>query len=387
VVSLFLGFVIAFVATATLTPLVRRWAVQHGIVDAPGGRRVHARVTPRLGGIAIYAGFFLPLFLIVLAYPIVAQLLNERMGRVSGLVLGSSLVLIVGAIDDWRGIGPWRKLLAQTVAATIAFWFGFRIDGISLPWVGVVDLGLLAYPVTVGWFLGVTNSINLIDGLDGLAAGVALCACVSNIVVALLYELYAVAALSACLAGSLLGFLRHNFSPATVFMGDSGSMFVGFVLAATSLIGISVKGSTAIGLLAPMVALGIPIFDTMLAVIRRALRRQSIFSADRAHIHHRLLDMGLTHRRAVLLLYFGSVALSGAGIAITFGRDWQVGCALGFVFVTLFLMIRTSGLLVRRSGDESVLAVASAPDASSIEQTRVMDTRESARQETHIVGT
>ncbi len=363
-VSLTIGFLLAFAVTAGMTPWVRRWAVRHGVVDAPGGRRVHLRVTPRLGGIAIFIGFFTPLALILLARTEVAKLFSERDDRVWGLAIGSLVVLLVGAKDDWKGVGPWRKLLAQAVAASIAFALGYRIDGVTLPWIGDLYIGALAYPATVLWFLGITNAINLIDGLDGLAAGVALCACVSNLVISILHDAHGVTIMSACMAGALLGFLRHNFNPATVFMGDSGSMFVGFVLAATSLAGVSVKGSTALGILAPMVALGIPIFDTMLAVIRRAIRRQSIFVADRSHIHHRLLDMGLTHRRAVVVLYFGSIALSVAAIGIALGKDWQVGCALGMSFVTLVLMIKTTGMFVRRSGDDAVLGVRLDPPAA-----------------------
>jgi UDP-GlcNAc:undecaprenyl-phosphate GlcNAc-1-phosphate transferase len=159
----------------------------------------------------------------------------------------------------------------------------------------------------------------------------------------MLNETHVVALLSACLAGALVGFLRHNFSPATIFMGDSGSMFIGFALAATSLVGATVKGSTAIGILAPMIALGIPIYDTMLAVLRRTLARQPVFMADRAHIHHKLVDMGLTHRRAVLVLYFGSIALAACAVSVAIGRDWQIGVALAMVVLTMTFLVRIAG--------------------------------------------
>lgn len=342
-VSVTIAIVLGCAITAGVTSYVRIWATRLGVVDVPGGRHVHARITPRLGGVAIIAGFFVPLAILVWAGTAVSELFTVHSTRVTGLVVGGLLVGIVGAVDDVRGLGPWNKLLAQTVAATIAFYAGYRIEMITLPLIGEIGVGWLAFPITLAWFLGITNAINLIDGLDGLAAGVALFACVSNLTLALFNDLFVVALLSACLAGALLGFLRHNFNPATIFMGDSGSMFIGFTLAATSLVGATVKGSTAIGILTPMIALGIPIFDTMLAVLRRALTRQPIFRGDSAHLHHKLVDMGLTHRRAVLVLYFGSIALAVSAVIVAIGRDWQVGVAFGTVIATMILVVRTAG--------------------------------------------
>ena len=342
-VSVGIAIVLACAITAWVTSWVRAWATRMGVVDVPGGRHVHARVTPRLGGVAIIVGFFVPLAALNLAHTTVSSEFMAQSDRVLGLVVGGLVVGGVGAVDDARGLGPWRKLAAQALAATIAFYAGYRIDAITLPLIGEVALGCLAFPVTLGWFLGITNAINLIDGLDGLAAGVALFACVSNLVLASFNGAHVVALLSACLAGALIGFLRHDFSPATIFMGDSGSMFIGFALAATSLVGATVKGSTAIGILAPMIALGIPIYDTMLAVLRRTIARQPIFQADRAHLHHKLVDMGLTHRRAVIVLYFGSIALAVSAVAVALGRDWQVGLAFAVVLTTMVAVVRTAG--------------------------------------------
>lgn len=342
-VSVSIAIFLACIVTAFLTAWVRRWATRFGVVDVPGGRHAHARVTPRLGGVAIIMGFFVPLAVLAGAETAVSVEFSAQSSRVLGLVAGGLIVGVVGAIDDVRGLGPWVKLAAQAVAASVAFYAGYRIDTVTLPLFGQIAVGWLAFPITLAWFLGITNAINLIDGLDGLAAGVALFACVSNLVLASFNGAHVVALLSACLAGALIGFLRHNFNPATIFMGDSGSMFIGFALAATSLVGATVKGSTAIGILAPMIALGIPIFDTMLAVLRRTLARQPIFQADRAHLHHKLIDMGLTHKRAVLVLYFGSIALAVCAVAVAIGRDWQVGIAFGTVFVTLIIVVRTAG--------------------------------------------
>jgi UDP-GlcNAc:undecaprenyl-phosphate GlcNAc-1-phosphate transferase len=260
---------------------------------------------------------------------------------VTGLFLGALIVGGVGAIDDVRSVGAWPKLGAQAVAACVAYAFGYHIDAVSLPGFGVVEFGIASLPITVVWFLGVINALNLIDGLDGLAAGIAFFAATANGIIAYHSGAPIAALLSAALAGSLLGFLRYNFNPATIFMGDSGSMFLGFILAATSLVGTSIKGATTVAILAPLVALGVPVFDTALAIIRRTLARQSMFAPDRGHMHHSLLDLGLSQRRAVLLLHASTATLCAAAIAISFGRSWQVGSALVVVFCVLTMLART----------------------------------------------
>lgn len=334
-------FFVALAITFSVTPVVRDWASARGVVDSPGGRRVHKLATPRLGGMAIMLGFFIPLVAMLGWDTSMAKALLGAPQNVLGLFIGALIVGVVGAVDDVRSVGPWPKLVAQAVAAGVAFAFGYRIDAIDLPGLGTIDLGVFALPLTIAWFLGVINALNLIDGLDGLAAGIAFFAATANGIIAHFNGAPIVVLFSAALAGSLLGFLRHNFSPATIFMGDSGSMFLGFVLAATSLVGATIKSSTTVAILAPLVALGVPVFDTMLAMMRRTLARQSMFAADRGHIHHTLLDMGLTHRRAVLLLYGSTVMLCGAAIAIAFGRSWHVGSAIVVVFFVLALLART----------------------------------------------
>jgi UDP-GlcNAc:undecaprenyl-phosphate GlcNAc-1-phosphate transferase len=335
-----IAFVMAFLSTGLVTPRVRRFALLRGVVDTPGGRRVHQKITPRLGGAAVFVGFFAALALLAMADTSAFRFFRADPGKIVGLVAGGLVVVGVGAVDDVRGVGAWRKLAAQVVAALLAYHFGYRIDAISLPWLGSIELGIFAVPVTVAWFLGIINAINLIDGLDGLAAGIAFVACVSNFALANMNAAPVVAILSASLGGALLGFLRYNFNPASIFMGDSGSMFIGFVLAATSLAGAMTKSSTAVAVLVPMIALGVPIFDTMLAMIRRTLARRPIFSADRGHIHHRLLDMGLTQQRVVLMLYGMSGALAIAAIGIAVGRSWPAGISIALVGGILFVFVR-----------------------------------------------
>lgn len=342
--SALLSLILALSVAATATPLVRRLALALGAVDTPSGRRVHASRIPRLGGLAIIAGFFVPLLVLFALNTSVAQMFFSRPVLVAGLVIGSLTCAGLGAFDDIVGVGAKVKLLVQSGAAAVAFFAGFRIELVTLPWGPTVALGWMALPATVLWIVAIVNAINLIDGLDGLAGGVAFFACITNFVVAWMSGNVLITLLAATLAGAIVGFLWHNFNPATIFMGDTGSMFLGFVLATTSLVGsVSQKGQTAIAILVPILALGLPIMDTLLAMVRRFLERRSIFSPDRGHIHHRLLDMGITHRRAVLILYGASVAFTVGSLVVYVGRSWQVGLALVALAVGVVGMIRFVG--------------------------------------------
>jgi UDP-GlcNAc:undecaprenyl-phosphate GlcNAc-1-phosphate transferase len=225
----------------------------------------------------------------------------------------------------------------------VAYGCGFRISAVNLPLIGELSMGVFALPVTVLWLVGVTNAVNLIDGLDGLAAGVVFFAASTNFVVAWISGSTLVAVLMASMMGALVGFLFYNFNPARIFMGDSGSNFLGIVLAMTSLAGSSQKASTAVSLLVPVVALGVPIFDTLFTIVRRWLERRPLFSPDRGHVHHRLLDMGITHRRAVLILYGISVVLTVAAIGISLGHAWQVGVALLATTAVMIGFVRSLG--------------------------------------------
>ncbi|MEM7610002.1 MAG: MraY family glycosyltransferase, partial [Myxococcota bacterium] len=272
------------------------------------------------------------------------QRLFEQPWLVFGLVMGGGAAAILGALDDLRGVRALHKLGTQTAIAGLAYAAGFRIDAVALPWVGAVELGVLAIPATMLWFVAVMNAVNLIDGLDGLAAGIAFIACISNFVVGWMNDALLVVLLSAALAGAVLGFLIYNFNPASIFMGDTGSLFLGFVLAATSLLGSSIKSSTTVSLLVPILALGVPIMDTLFAMVRRWLERRPIFAPDRGHIHHKLLDLGLTHRRAVLTLYAVSTAFAVGAVAVALGKNWEVGGALIAVVVVIVGFVKAARL-------------------------------------------
>jgi UDP-GlcNAc:undecaprenyl-phosphate GlcNAc-1-phosphate transferase len=274
--------------------------------------------------------------------------------KLVGMIAGGLALCLIGAVDDVRGLRAAHKLAAQVIVATLAYACGFRIDAISLPLAGTLSMGVFALPITVAWIVGITNAMNLIDGLDGLAAGVAFFGALTSFVIAHVTGNSFVALLSAGLMGVLAGFLFFNFNPARIFMGDSGSYFLGYVLATLSLSGaLQQKASTAVSLLVPMIALGLPIFDTFFTMLRRFLERRSIFSPDRGHIHHRLLDLGLTHRRAVMVLYGVCVVFTAAAIALSLGRAWQTGVALLSASVVLVALVRFVGYfeylhLVRR---------------------------------------
>jgi UDP-GlcNAc:undecaprenyl-phosphate GlcNAc-1-phosphate transferase len=330
-------FLVAMVLTAMLTPLVRRLALAAGAVDDPGARRVHTSQVPRMGGMAIVIGFFAPLVALYALRTPAGRALFTTTTVMAGLLIGALLIVAVGLLDDIRGVGAKHKLLLQIAAATAAFACGMRIDAVELPWVGVFHLGWFAWPATVAWFVAIINAVNLIDGLDGLAAGVVFFACLTNFVIAALSGNYLILFVTASLGGAAVGFLFYNFNPARIFMGDTGSMFLGFVLAAASLLGAgSQKTPTLVAIIVPILALGLPITDMLVTIVRRFFAHRSIFAADREHIHHRLLDVGLTHRRAVLSLYTISVGFTVLALVVHLGRSWQIGVAL-FVLSALLV--------------------------------------------------
>ncbi len=313
-----IAFAISSVSAAVLTPVVRAFAVRRGLLDrAEVQRKIHRRPVPRLGGVAIVAAFYVPLLGLLLVQSSVGTLLRAEPLEVVGLFAGGLAIAALGFYDDLHGANAWKKLSVQLTVGALMYGLGFRIDVIAHPFGPAIDLGALGLPFTMLWFAGVMNAVNLIDGLDGLAGGVALIGLGSSYVLAALRGDSLMMLFSAALAGAVLGFLLYNFNPATIFMGDTGSMFLGFVLAAAA-IQTHQKSDTAVGLLAPIVALGLPIGDTLLAMIRRAARGRPMFHADREHVHHLLLAKGWSQRRACMALY--GVALLLGTAAVLLGR-------------------------------------------------------------------
>ncbi|MGQ9779462.1 MAG: glycosyltransferase family 4 protein [Bacillota bacterium] len=318
--------------TAALVPPAILLAHRLGVVDRPGGRRVNTRPVPRLGGLAIFAGFMGAFFLVTPPSP-----------ARPGLVLAGSAALAVGLADDLFSLRPGIKLLGQFLAASLLPLFGVSVRFVSNPWGGMLPLGPLAAPVTVLWVVALMNMINLIDGLDGLAAGVSAIAALSLLFLPQCLEQPFIVLLCLLLIGCALGFLPFNFHPARTFMGDSGSHFLGFILGYITVAG-ALKGRAALTLSVPFLAFAVPFADTSLAVLRRWWRHRPVFRADGDHLHHRLLFLGLSHRQAVLVFYLcsgifgaGSVFLARVatrlGVVILLGLAVCAACGLGGISI------------------------------------------------------
>ncbi|WP_196593984.1 glycosyltransferase family 4 protein [Pectinatus sottacetonis] len=327
----FFAFFITFVIVLLITPLVIKFAVKTGAMDTPDKRKVHSVPIPRLGGLGIYIGVVATILILVSTTNIAAGHRDDLLG----LLAGSSFIVIVGLIDDYKNLPAKVKLLGQIAAACILVSFDVRIDFLTNPFGKWIFLEYLSLPVTVFWVVGLTNTINLIDGLDGLAAGVSTIASITLLLVALQQHDFFVVFLTASLVGAGLGFLRYNFNPARIFMGDTGSMFLGFMLAGISIVGV-VKSATTIALIVPILALGLPILDTTFAIIRRYRGGTPIFKPDKGHLHHRLLDLGFTQRQAVLLMYVFSSFLGLSAIALTQVNEYT-GCII-LIFIVLVII-------------------------------------------------
>ncbi len=339
------AFVTATAAAAVLTPVVRGLARRWGLYDhALSSRKLHGKPVPRLGGVAIVVAFFVPIVALYFVDSEVGGQLWGQPRQAMGLFIGGGIIAALGIVDDLRGTGARSKFLVQFGVGALMYAFGFRIGEIANPFGDPFVLGVFSLPFTMLWIAGVVNAMNLIDGLDGLAGGVALIAVASTFAVAVLRVEPLMMLFTAALAGAVLGFLFYNFNPATIFMGDTGSMFLGFVLATTA-IQTNQKHSTAVALVVPIVALGLPIADTLLAILRRAVRGAPLFSADRGHIHHRLLGLGLSHRQAVLVLYAGCAALGGVAVALRFATPRQAHWVLAALVAAAVLALWKLGYL------------------------------------------
>ena len=313
------AFVIALIVTYICTPLVRTLAVKIGAIDAPDARKVHQVSIPRLGGLAIYIGYMVSLLYSV-----------KDISSVKGLLIGSVILVAVGIWDDVKQIGPKTKLLGQIVAALMLPIFDNAIHFISIA-EHMLYLEYLSIPLTVFWIVGFTNIVNLIDGLDGLAAGISLIACIAICIVTLQMGQVDLACITLALAGAACGFLRYNFNPAKIFMGDTGSMLLGYTMAAISVMG-SVKTAATVGLVVPVIVLGLPILDTLFAIVRRRINGRPVFQPDKGHLHHRLLAMGLTQKQAVLLMYAITAVLGCVSIVAA-----KANFTIGLLLVVLIL--------------------------------------------------
>lgn len=330
------SFLLPLVTAVFLTPVVRKVAIEAGAVDQPDARRIHVVPTPRMGGIAVAIAFAVPLFLLYFHPNRIHNAFFRDPSLLWGLGLGSVLILGLGIYDDIKGARPILKLLVQGLVAVLCYKLGFQIDFVGTPFNGeIINLNLLSLPITVLWVVGVINAVNLIDGVDGLASGVGFFACITLFVLSVASDNYMSSLIMAALAGALLGFLVFNFNPATIFLGDTGSMFLGFILAVTS-VSCTFKRYTAFSILIPAMALGLPLLDTGLAMLRRALTGRPIMSADRHHIHHRLLHRGLSQRQVVLTLYGFCALLSIVSLSTAFLQSKGI---LTVIFIALIVVM------------------------------------------------
>ena len=310
-------FAFALLTTLALTPLVRRLALRWGAVDMPDSeRRIHLHPTPRLGGLAVFAAFLLALGALPLLNTLVSEALLRNLDRLDTLLLAGTLIFLLGVVDDFRGLNARAKIAVQVLAAALLYWDGFRIQSLSLPFAAHLDFSIwLGFPLTVLWIVGLTNAFNLIDGIDGLAAGASVFAMLSLFVTSLINGHTEICVLSVILAGAVMGFLRYNFNPASIFLGDSGSLFLGFMCAALSLVSAQ-KGSTLIAVAIPLVSFGLPVVEVGLSLTRRLVSGAPVFQSDRRHIHHMLLLRGLSQRQTVILLYGVCALFSLFGIML-----------------------------------------------------------------------
>ncbi|MGH9939938.1 MAG: glycosyltransferase family 4 protein [Blastocatellia bacterium] len=321
-------FIIAICSSLVLTPVVRRLCERYGWLDEPrDGRRVHHKAIPRLGGVAVALSMLLALAALLFVDNLGDRSLWAERPLMFAALAPAVLVLLVGVYDDLFGIKPRQKFIAQGLAATLFFAFGGRIEILSAPLAGAVKLPVvISFALTVLWVVAITNAFNLIDGIDGLAAGAALFASFVMVAVSVMTGHPFVTAPSLALAGALVGFLRYNFNPASIFLGDSGSLFIGFMLATLSVQGTQ-KASTAVAVAIPLLAFGLPIIDTGLTLLRRFVGWRPLFQGDREHIHHKLLARGWSQRRVALALY-GACALFGLQ-ALLFVQSGQSGASVG----------------------------------------------------------
>jgi UDP-GlcNAc:undecaprenyl-phosphate GlcNAc-1-phosphate transferase len=332
----------SIIIAAALTPLSMRIAGKIGAMDVPkDGRRMHTKPIPRFGGFAIFVAAFAAIILVrfvLFKFIPYSESYDEPIEKLTGVIAGGLLIYVAGVIDDLVTLRPIVKLLCQIGAASVTFALGVRIPAFSLIGLNFSTASFwgvaISFVVTVLWIVAITNMVNLVDGLDGLAAGVSLIAALSIAYSAYIHGQYTVTLAMISVAGAAAGFLPYNFFPAKTFMGDSGSLFLGFMIGSISVIG-PTKGATVIASIVPLIVLGVPIFDTFFAIFRRKSRGLSILSADKEHLHHQLSYIGMGQRRSVLMIY-GISAVMGIA-AIIFSRGLYLESV--FLFFTAFIFI------------------------------------------------
>lgn len=343
--SLF-AFILALAVAFAFTPAVKMLAIRIKAVDVPrDNRRMHKVPIPRMGGLAIFAGFLISSILFL-----------PLTGQFRAILIGALVLVVLGIIDDIVALDAKIKFVGQTVAALIPALSGVVIQGFGNPFIehDYVPLGILAIPITVIWIVGITNAVNFIDGLDGLACGVSAIATVTMLVIAILFSEVQVALMMAALAGACLGFLPYNMNPAKIFMGDTGAMFLGYTLAVASIQGLF-KFYAVISFAVPFILLGLPIFDTGFAIVRRILRGQSPLQADRGHVHHRLIDLGFDQKQSVAILYAFSALMGLTAVILARTNESRLIFLALAILVCFFLAMSLMTFEKRHSKFEQAM--------------------------------
>ncbi len=334
----FLVFLISSSISYLITLVMRRICHQLRLLDMPGERKVHQFAVPYLGGVAVFFGFMMSLGVALhLDRPFRYEFLQEFIG----LFVAASIIFLLGIFDDLGGSNATIKLVFQTVAATVLWGYGFRIGSISSPWGGTFVLGpVVEWFVTIFWFWAIINAMNIIDGLDGLCAGIGAIAATTLFLTGIWREELVLSFLAIALVGALLGFLPHNFNPAKIFLGDTGSLTIGFLIASMSLVSFT-KSSIMVSLIVPVAALAFPVTDTILAIIRRKRLKKNIFQADREHVHHRLLRL-MPHKHVVIILYIVTAYASVLGLSMVYSdvttSFWIFGILVGSMLIAVAML-------------------------------------------------
>ena len=336
-------FILSALGAWFATPWVRRLAWRFGVLDQPSDRKVHTEPMARLGGLAVFAGFCLPWLGFLLLKNRVAGIFAEYWEMFWALLAGGLAMLLLGIYDDLKGLKATPKFIVQTAVAVTLYYAGFKITRLTNPFGPAIELEWLSLPISVLWMVGITNAINLLDGIDGLATGVTACIAMSLALINIVYGNVIVALLTLALAGACFGFLPFNSSPARIFLGDTGSLFMGLMLACIGILSLF-KAATATFILVPVLIFGVPLFDTAAVMLGRLVRRRPLFEGDKTHVHHRLLRAGMTHKEAAFYLYAVTLLLAGVAIFISFNQSaegvWYFG--------TLGLLVGTGGWLAWR---------------------------------------
>ncbi len=330
-------FTISVGVSFLTTPLMRKVSSLGGFLDKPNRRKVHRKSIPTLGGVAIYIAFLAGLFFVFNTVEFIDK------SQVIGLLLGSSFIVLIGIYDDIKGMPAYVKLMGQIIVASLLYYYGFRIVEISGLFSEKISLGYISYFITVIWIVAIINAINFLDGLDGLACGVTAIVSIFLFIASLLDGNFVVCLLSIALAGSCLGFLPYNFYPATIFMGDTGSMFLGLILSLLAVESYQ-KSTTFIALFIPIILLGVPIIDILLSIIRRLIRRRPIFKPDKEHIHHKMLEES-SQVKTVLSLYLVTCFFALIALGLRGARGIYALIALVIVGLVTFRWIKNSGFL------------------------------------------